>query len=69
MLDEVPVALVIAAGPREVLVERVLAACREKLADFKVPHEVRVINDFPRVTLGKIDKKELRRRLAAGEAM
>lgn len=69
MLDEVPVALVIAAGPREGLEDRILAACREKLADFKVPHEVRVIDDFPRVTLGKIDKKELRRRLAAGEAI
>ncbi|BCW90731.1 Crotonobetaine/carnitine--CoA ligase [Alphaproteobacteria bacterium SO-S41] len=67
MLDEVAVAYVLTLGPQPDIVERVLAVCKQKLADFKVPREVFVIEEFPRVTLGKIDKKELRRRLAAEE--
>ncbi|HEY1837585.1 MAG TPA: AMP-binding protein [Rhizomicrobium sp.] len=63
MLDEVPVAFVLPLKPDAALADRVTALCKEKLADFKVPREVRVVEEFPRVTLGKIDKKELRRRL------
>ncbi len=69
MLDEVAVAYVLTMGPQPDIVERVIAACKAKLADFKVPREVHVIEEFPRVTLGKIDKKELRRRLAAEETV
>ncbi len=65
MLDEVPVAFVLPLQPDPTLAARVLTACREKLANFKVPHDVIVVDEFPRVTLGKIDKKELRRGLAA----
>jgi crotonobetaine/carnitine-CoA ligase len=70
MLDEVPVAFVLpaAAAPAD-LAERVAAACSVRLADFKRPHEVRLVDALPRSTLEKIAKAELRRRLAAeGEA-
>jgi crotonobetaine/carnitine-CoA ligase len=40
-----------------------IAACREQLASFKVPHEVRLVEDFPRATLDKIAKAELRKLL------
>ena len=63
MLDEVPVAFVIAFAPDAGLSERVLTACRTNLADFKVPVEVIIVDDFPRVTLEKVDKKVLRQRL------
>ena len=63
MLDEVPVALVIAFAPDAGLSERVLTACRVNLADFKVPVEVISVDEFPRVTLEKVDKKVLRQRL------
>lgn len=43
--------------------EAVLAACREKLADFKVPVEVHLVDALPRGTLEKVNKVELRRRL------
>ena len=46
------------------LADDVLSACREKLADFKVPHEVRLVDDMPRSTLEKIAKAELRKMLA-----
>ena len=65
MLDEVPVAFVIPYGgtqqARPTLSEEILAACRSKLADFKVPHEVRLVDDMPRSTLEKIAKAELRK--------
>ncbi|MFF3876758.1 AMP-binding protein [Streptomyces sp. NPDC001978] len=62
MLDEVPVAFVVArpGAVGSVLAEAVLAACRLNLADFKVPREVRIVDDLPRATLGKVAKNELR---------
>ena len=68
MLDEVPVAFVLADGepPRANpdLLERVLTACRRHLADFKVPHQILIVDSLPRSTLEKVAKAELRRRLA-----
>jgi crotonobetaine/carnitine-CoA ligase len=61
MLDEVPVAFVIPRDPADAtLPDRILAACRETLAGFKQPHEVRLIAELPRSTLEKIAKAELR---------
>ena len=72
MLDEAPVAFVIPSpglpGPaRAGLPEAVLAECRAKLADFKVPHRVFVVDEMPRSTLEKVAKAELRRQLAERE--
>lgn len=69
MLDEVPVAFVTVPGTEDDPRERLLEICREKLAAFKVPTEICVVTDFPRVTLGKIDKKTLRAGLKSGAAM
>lgn len=71
MLDEVPVAFLLvpggeAAAPAN-LAEDVLAACRNELADFKVPREVHILGEFPRSTLEKIAKAELRKMLEATE--
>jgi len=63
MLDEVPVAFVIpqaGIAPDE-LEARVLATCRAGLAAFKVPCEVRLVDEMPRSTLEKVAKAELRR--------
>jgi crotonobetaine/carnitine-CoA ligase len=64
MLDEVPVAFVIRRpdAPAD-LSEKILATCRQKLASFKVPTEVRFVDEFPRSTLEKIAKVELRKLL------
>jgi crotonobetaine/carnitine-CoA ligase len=65
MLDEVPVAFVRPdASAQADLPARVEAACASLLADFKRPREIRLVEDFPRSTLEKIAKAELRRRLA-----
>ncbi|MEC9434169.1 MAG: AMP-binding protein [Pseudomonadota bacterium] len=73
MLDEVPVVFVIPApgvGPEahEGLKARILAECRDKLADFKRPREVFVVSEMPRSTLEKVHKAELRKRLAEMES-
>ena len=60
---EVPVAFVLADEASSALVEDVLAACRSRLAKFKVPHEIRLVDDFPRVAIGKVSKAALRKRL------
>ena len=64
MLDEVPVAFVLpASGAPADLAERVAAACAAQLADFKHPHEVRLVAELPRSTLEKVAKAQLRQRL------
>ena len=63
MLDEVPVAFVIPTDDRPTLADDVIAACKATLASFKVPTEVRVVDEMPRSTLNKIAKAELRRLL------
>lgn len=68
MLDEVPVVFIIPhAGTKQApatLRDDVMAACRNALADFKVPHEIRMVDDLPRSTLEKVAKAELRKLLA-----
>lgn len=66
-LDEVPVAFVIGAPTAPALSTAVRDACAAKLADFKVPREVVVVDEMPRSTLGKVNKAELRRFLGSGE--
>ncbi len=70
MLDEVPVVFVLAVdGAAAGLTERIAAACAAQLADFKRPHEVRLVTSLPRSTLEKVAKAQLRTLLAAeGEA-
>jgi crotonobetaine/carnitine-CoA ligase len=67
MLDEVPVVFIIpqggvAAAPPD-LERLVMDACRKGLADFKLPREVRFVDDMPRSTLEKVAKAELRKLL------
>jgi crotonobetaine/carnitine-CoA ligase len=71
MLDEVPVACVKPASDaivgepaaRAALINAIEAACARELADFKRPREIRIVEDFPRSTLEKINKAALRRLL------
>jgi crotonobetaine/carnitine-CoA ligase len=68
MLDEVPVVFIIPqagvdALPQD-LHDNVMTACRGALADFKVPREIRFVDEMPRSTLEKVAKAELRKMLA-----
>jgi carnitine-CoA ligase len=67
MLDEVPVVFIIPQagvnGAPAGLHDTVMAACRNGLADFKVPREIHFVDDMPRSTLEKVAKAELRKML------
>jgi crotonobetaine/carnitine-CoA ligase len=67
MLDEVPVVFIIPQDGVERLPanlhDTVMAACRKSLADFKVPREIRFVDEMPRSTLEKVAKAELRKML------
>jgi crotonobetaine/carnitine-CoA ligase len=67
MLEEVPVVFIIPQSGVEPTVvglhDSVMAACRSALADFKVPREIRFVDDMPRSTLEKVAKAELRKML------
>ena len=64
MLDEAPVAFVIAnedVADEAALSDAIMAACKATLANFKTPHEIRIVKDMPRSTLEKVAKAELRK--------
>ncbi|MEV5968112.1 AMP-binding protein [Kribbella sp. NPDC051952] len=63
MLDEVPVVFVVSRRDRAALTTEITQACADRLASFKVPREVYVVDDLPRATLQKVAKAELRRQL------
>lgn len=63
MLDMVPVAFVIRnafAAPEGEQSAAIIEACKQNLADFKVPRAVYFLDEFPTAELGKISKKDLR---------
>jgi crotonobetaine/carnitine-CoA ligase len=63
MLDVVPVAFVIAgpnAAPALEMQDAIISLCKDHLSDFKVPRAVYVVEDFPRATLDKVAKNQLR---------
>jgi crotonobetaine/carnitine-CoA ligase len=67
LYGEVPVAFVRAAQEDSTgLPEAVLAACRAGLGKFKVPRDVKVVPDLPRIGVGKVSKAELRKWAAEG---
>lgn len=54
------------AAPGAVLEEAALrAALRDRLAAFKIPKRVLILDDFPRNAMGKVQKADLRRQHAA----
>ena len=49
------------ASPGRVLnIESLRAACRERLAGFKVPRQIVIVTDLPRNAMGKVEKIKLR---------
>ena len=54
------VAVVVPSGTATNLEDRVVAHCRQRLAGFKVPREVRVVDHLPRSAAGKVRVEVLR---------
>lgn len=67
MLDEEAVAFILVEGGPDAadpnLPNKIMTACKTKLADFKVPAEIKILESFPRSTLEKIAKTKLREML------
>ena len=61
---EVPVAFVTAAGGRTPEQEELQEFARERLARFKVPKRIEVVDELPKTGTGKIQKFVLRERVA-----
>ena len=64
-LGEVGAAVVVPAPGREVDADEVIAWARERMANFKVPRTVRVVDALPVNATGKVLKYELRESLRA----
>ena len=58
---EVPKAVVVAKPGAQLDAEQVLAWCRERLASFKCPKSIDIVEALPRNPTGKILKKDLRK--------
>jgi malonyl-CoA/methylmalonyl-CoA synthetase len=58
---EVVVAFVVGDGTVEITEQAVLDFTKEKLANFKVPKQVFIIDELPRNTMGKVQKNDLRK--------
>jgi crotonobetaine/carnitine-CoA ligase len=59
-LDEVPVAFVLTSSDDPAVIAQIEDACAQRLADFKRPRAVYRVDTFPRSTLNKVNKVELR---------
>lgn len=57
---EVPVAMVVPAAGEELTIESLRDWCAGRLARFKHPHELRLVETLPRTALGKVQKHLLR---------
>jgi acyl-CoA synthetase (AMP-forming)/AMP-acid ligase II len=66
---ESPVAFVIARPNVDITESQLIDACRTVLASYKVPRFIRMVNDFPRTSTGKVRKVELRRQLAHSDRL
>jgi fatty-acyl-CoA synthase len=64
---EVPVAFVTARGGDAPDADELIAFARERLARFKVPKRVVVVDELPKTATGKIQKFELREKVAAAQ--
>jgi crotonobetaine/carnitine-CoA ligase len=58
--DEAVKAFVVPRAGADLTVEDVLRHCRERLAGFKVPTIVAIVDSLPKTSIGKIEKKVLR---------
>lgn len=59
---EAPVAFVTAIEGHQLDPKTILQFCRDRLADYKVPKEIRVVSELPRTATGKVAKLELKKR-------
>lgn len=65
--DEVPAAFVVATPGANLSADVVGSYCRQHLAKFKVPAIVQICQELPKTSIGKIEKKVLRKMVESWE--
>ena len=45
--------------------EQIRAYCVQQLAKYKIPKKIFILNELPKTTVGKIDKKKLKQRVSS----
>jgi len=65
-LGSVPVAFVVPTGDEQIAEDLLIAWCRERMANFKVPRRIAFVDQLPRNATGKVMKHVLRSELDAG---
>jgi long-chain acyl-CoA synthetase len=60
---EVPIAFVSPVDGAKLDSNEMLRFCRDRLADYKIPREIRIVDSLPRTATGKIAKLELKKQL------
>ena len=60
---EVPIAFVSPVADAKLESSETMTFCRERLADYKIPREIRVVETLPRTATGKIAKLELKKQV------
>jgi long-chain acyl-CoA synthetase len=60
---EVPIAFVSTVDGTKIEPNEILRFCRDRLADYKIPREVHILENLPRTATGKIAKLELKKSL------
>jgi len=65
LMGEQVLAWVVARADAVPTAEALIAFCRERLAAYKCPRDVRFVDALPKSPVGKILRKELRARAAA----
>ncbi len=58
---EIPIAFVSPTDGAALQPQEILRFCRDQLADYKIPREVRVLGSLPRTATGKVAKLELKK--------
>ncbi|TYK50977.1 AMP-binding protein [Actinomadura decatromicini] len=66
--DEEVVAFVVPAPGSSPTRDDIAGHCRARLAGFKVPTRIHVVPELPKTSIGKVEKKLLRRRLSQEDA-
>lgn len=61
---EIPIAFVTLKG--QASAEEILASTKKILAGYKLPKEIRIVQELPKTSTGKVKKNELRELLKAG---
>jgi long-chain acyl-CoA synthetase len=64
---EIVAAFVVPASP-DMTADDVLSFCQDNLATYKIPRQVELLQDLPKTSTGKIEKKALRERYGSGQS-